>query len=293
MTLGIIKPIALLLFCGAVAVLVYSLLPRDVSFNLSGKKDDDFETQEDSKFILIFQPFYRIFFPLIDRLPFRNYKATLKKYIVTAGLERDVSANDMIGFQVTVMFIFIFCGSILFDTWLYILLVGLVGLIYPYLWIFEKKKQRQEKIRLSMPDVVDMLSLTVEAGLAFSAAVQKVCDIYKHDNDPFVVELYLMDQNIKLGRSREEALKLMAERVDLLELDSFCSILIQANQMGSSISEVLKSQADRMRSERFMKAEKVGAQASQKLLFPMMIFIFPIIFIIIFGPYVVQFILGR
>jgi len=143
-----------------------------------------------------------------------------------------------------------------------------------------------------MPDVVDMLSLSVEAGLSFNAAVQKVCYIYRHDKDPFVVELYLMDQNIKLGRSREESLKIMADRVDLMELDSFSSILIQANKMGSSIAEVLKSQADRMRSERFLKAEKVGAQASQKLLLPMMLFIFPIIFVVIFGPYIVKMVMG-
>jgi len=136
--------------------------------------------------------------------------------------------------------------------------------------------------------VVDILSLSVEAGLAFNVAVQKVCEIYRKDTDPFVVELYLMDQNIKFGRSRNEALKIMAERVDLMELDSFTSTLIQAEKMGSSISTVLRYQAERMRSERFMKAERLGAQASQKLLVPMMVFIFPVIFIVIFGPYLIQ-----
>ena len=293
MTLSIIKPLALLLFFCSTAILVYSVIPRSISFNLLGKqKTDSLDSQEDSGFVLIFKPFYRIFLPLIDRIPMPEYKKKLGKYIVTAGIERDVTANDMIGFQVSVMLVFVLCGMVIFDNWFYIVLIAIGGLLYPYLWIYEKKKQRQENIRQSMPDVVDMLSLTVEAGLAFSAAVQKVCEIYRHDNDPFIVELYLMDQNIKLGRSREEALRVMSDRVDLMELDSFCSTLIQASQMGSSISDVLKSQADRMRSERFLKAEKVGAQASQKLLFPMMIFIFPIIFIVIFGPYVVQFILG-
>ena len=82
----------------------------------------------------------------------------------------------------------------------------------------------------------------------------------------------------------------MSDRVELPELYSFTSILIQAEKMGSSISDILKSQAIRMRQERFMKAERAGAIASQKLLVPMMLLIFPIIFIVIFGPYILKFI---
>jgi tight adherence protein C len=250
-----------------------------------------FRKKPDS-FWLAFKPIYHLLIPLIHWLPIPGYKSRTNKYVITAGLESQVNGNDILGFQFSIMLVFAFCGFIYFDSYFSIFLAAAAGLAYPYLWLYEKKKQRQEKIKLSMPDVVDMLSLSVEAGLAFNAAVQKVCYIYRHDKDPFVVELYLMDQNIKLGRSREEALKVMADRVDLMELDSFSSILIQANKMGSSIAEVLKSQADRMRSERFLKAEKIGAQASQKLLLPMMVFIFPIIFIVIFGPYVIKMVMG-
>lgn len=292
-SLSFIKPLSYLLFFGAIGFLIYTIVPGNKKLALSEKsKDDDFEIPEESRFILAFKPFYQLFIPLIKWLPMPGYKTRMNKYTVTAGLEGQVNGNDMIGFQFTIMLIFVFCGFIYFDSTVSIFLAAIAGLAYPYLWLYEKKKQRQERIKLSMPDVVDMLSLSVEAGLAFNAAVQKVCYIYRHDKDPFVVELYLMDQNIKLGRSREESLKIMADRVDLMELDSFSSILIQANKMGSSIAEVLKSQADRMRSERFLKAEKVGAQASQKLLIPMMIFIFPIIFIVIFGPYVVKMVMG-
>jgi tight adherence protein C len=255
-------------------------------------KDDDFEIPEESRFILAFKPFYQLFRPLVQWLPVPGYKSRMNKYVITAGLEGQVNGNDMIGFQCSIMLLFVFIGFLYLDSYIGIFFAAIAGLAYPYLWLYEKMKQRQEKIRLSMPDVVDMLSLSVEAGMSFNAAVQKVCHIYRHDKDPFVVELYLMDQNIRLGRSREEALKVMSERVDLMELDSFSSILIQANKMGSSIAEVLKSQADRMRSERFLKAEKIGAQASQKLLLPMMVFIFPVIFIVIFGPYVVKMVMG-
>lgn len=292
-SLYFIKPLSYLLFFGSILLLLYSMLSGTKTMGLSEKnKIDDFEVSEESKFVLAFRPFYRLLSPLIHWLPVPAYKSRMNKYVVTAGLEGQVDGNDMIGFQFSVMLLFLLIGFIYFDSTISILLAALGGLAYPYLWLYEKKKQRQERIRLSMPDIVDMLSLSVEAGLSFNAAVQKVCNIYRYDKDPFVVELYLMDQNIKLGRSREEALKIMAERVDLMELDSFSSILIQANKMGSSIADVLKSQAERMRTERFLKAEKLGAQASQKLLLPMMIFIFPVIFIVIFGPYLVKFIMG-
>ena len=287
MDTGIIKLIALLMFFAGIFLLIYKILPRTMP-GADLKDDDEFLIADESRFILMFKPFYQVLLPLIRQVPLAGYKTRMKKYIITAGMDEQVDADDMIGFQISVMALFIFMGAVLFDGLSVLLVFALIGLGYPYLWLYGKKKERQEKIRLSMPDVVDILSLSVEAGLAFNVAVQKVCEIYHKDNDPFVVELYLMDQNIKFGRSRNEALKIMAERVDLMELDSFTSTLIQAEKMGSSISTVLRYQAERMRSERFMKAERLGAQASQKLLVPMMVFIFPVIFIVIFGPYLIQ-----
>lgn len=288
MDAGIIKLVGLLLFLAGVFYLVYNLIPRRRSGDIIND-EKDFQVSEESRFVLMFKPFYQILTPLIKKLPIPEYRNRMRRYIITAGLEGQIDDNDMAGFQITFMLLVGFGSLLVFRSYVVISLAFLLGLLAPYLWLYEKKKQRQENIRLSMPDIVDMLSLSVEAGLAFNTSVLKVCDIFREDKDPFVVELYLMDQNIKLGRSREEALKIMAERVDIMELDSFVSTLIQAEKMGSSIASALKSQAERMRSERFMKAEKIGAQASQKLLIPMMIFIFPLIFIIIFGPYLIKF----
>ncbi len=290
MDTGIIKLLGFLLFFAGVFFLIYKMLPRTMP-GAPMRDDDEFVIEDESRFILMFKPFYQILLPAIRKLPLSSYKAKMKKYIITAGMDEQVDPDDMIGFQISVMLLFLFMGIVLFDSHYVLFIFALTGLNYPYLWLYGKKKERQEKIRLSMPDVVDILSLSVEAGLAFNMAVQKVCDIYRKDKDPFVVELYLMDQNIKFGRSRNEALKIMAKRVDLMELDSFTSTLIQAEKMGSSISSVLRYQAERMRSERFMKAEKMGAQASQKLLVPMMLLIFPVIFIVIFGPYLIQMIM--
>ncbi|HOP48899.1 MAG TPA: type II secretion system F family protein [Desulfobacteraceae bacterium] len=288
MDAGIIKLVGLLLFLAGVFYLVYNLIPRRRPGDIIND-EKEFQVSEESRFVLMFKPFYQTLTPLIKKLPIPEYRNRMRRYIITAGLEGQIDDNDMAGFQITFMLLVGFGCLLVFRSYVVISLAFFLGLLSPYLWLYEKKKQRQENIRISMPDIVDMLSLSVEAGLAFNTSVLKVCDIFREDKDPFVVELYLMDQNIKLGRSREEALKIMAERVDIMELDSFVSTLIQAEKMGSSIASALKSQAERMRSERFMKAEKIGAQASQKLLIPMMIFIFPIIFIIIFGPYLIKF----
>lgn len=292
-TLSFISPLSYLLFFAAITFLVYTLVAGTRQVAAPQKlTNDDFEIPEAARFVLMFRPFYQIFTPITDILPLPGYKAKMVKYATTAGIEGQVDGNDMIGLQITTLILFALMAQTYFHSLFVSIMAGIIGLCYPYLWLSEKKKQRQEAIRLSMPDIIDMLSLSVEAGLSFNAAVQKVCDVYRHDKDPFVVELYLMDQNISLGRSRDEALKIMAERVELAELDSFTSILIQANKMGSSIAETLKAQAERMRAERFLNAERIGAQASQKLLIPMMVFIFPIIFIVIFGPYVVKMVIG-
>jgi tight adherence protein C len=290
MDMSLYKSVALLLFFAGTAAFVYAAVPRKTAGGLGTR---DAEPSGQARIVLLFKPFYLILLPLISRLPLRGYRDRIRRMITTAGLDGEVEPDDIIGFQVTTTLLFVFMSSVFFNALVIRILAGILGFFYPYLWLREQKTQRQQAISLSMPDVVDMLSLSVEAGLSFNAAVQKICDIYRGEKDPFVQELYLMDKNIRLGRSSEEALKLMAERVDLMELDSFASTLIQAGKMGSSISPVLRSQAERMRAERFMKAERLGAQASQKLLIPMMIFIFPIIFIIIFGPYIVKLVLGQ
>ncbi|WP_045211600.1 type II secretion system F family protein [Desulfonatronovibrio magnus] len=287
----LVKFLGIIIFFSSVFIFLYLSISKAKKKGSPRKEEQLFETEE-TRFIFAFRPLYQLLFPVIDKLPFPKYKSLIKKHIITAGLEGQITPADIIGFQATTMIIFGFIGYTFFSNWVFISIFIIVGLGFPYIWLFEKKKTRQEEIKRTMPDIVDMLSLSVEAGLAFNVAVQKVCNIFKEDKDPFVAELYLMDQNIKLGRSRQEALKIMAERVDIMEVDSFTSTLIQAEKMGSPISSVLKSQAERMRSERFMKAERLGAQASQKLLAPMMVLIFPTIFIIIFGPYIIQFIVS-
>ena len=140
-SLSFIKPLSYLLFSAAIFFLIYTMMSGSKKLALSEKdKDDDFEIPEESRFIIAFKPFYQLFNPLIKWLPIPGYKTRMNKYAVTAGLEDQVNGNDMIGFQCTIMLVFVFCGFIYFDSTVSIFLAAIAGLAYPYLWLYEKKK---------------------------------------------------------------------------------------------------------------------------------------------------------
>ncbi|MDM8555215.1 type II secretion system F family protein [Desulfococcaceae bacterium HSG7] len=288
---NLLQPIGYLLFFGGAFYLIYSLLPPQKEREIRKRLEDgEIVMGEGAKFIRLFRPIFQLFLPLIAKLPFDNYRNKIEKYAITAGIEKEVTGDEFIGFQITTSILFAGIAFGVFHNVFYCIIGAVLGLGYPYLWLYEKRKVRQEEILGGMPDVIDMLSLSVEAGLEFNSGINKVCDIYLKDKAPFVMELYRMSQNMKLGRTREDALRDMAERVDIPQVYAFTSILIQADKMGTSIAEILKSQAVRMRQERFMRAERLGARATQKLLIPMIIFVFPVIFIIILAPYMIKYI---
>jgi tight adherence protein C len=279
----------LLVFAG-VFYFFYTLFPRKAETDIRKRlEDEEIIFGEEARFIHFFRPFFRMLLPLIKKTPSDIYSKKIERFAITAGLEKEFTGEEFIGFQIVLALLFGVMIHVLYQNYFYSILASLFGLAYPYLWLYEKRRARQEELLRNMPDVIDMLALAVEAGLEFSGGIKRVCDIYLKDKAPFVVELYFMGQNINLGRTRSDALRILAERVDIQQVYAFTSILIQADKMGASIADTLKSQTVRMREERFMRAERAGAQASQKLLVPMILFIFPIIFIIIFAPYIIKY----
>lgn len=156
----------------------------------------------------------------------------------------------------------------------------------PNMDVSSKRSARQLEIRFAMPYVVDLLTLSIEAGLDFMGAIGRVVE--KAPQSPLIEELSMLLKEIQLGKTRAQALRSMAERIDMQEMNSFVAVLISSDQMGASIGGVLRAQSDSMRNERLSRAEKLGAQASQKILIPLIFFIMPAVFLIIFGPYVLQ-----
>jgi tight adherence protein C len=164
------------------------------------------------------------------------------------------------------------------------------GSFFPDLWLRGQVQERQTAIRRNLPYVMDLLTLSVEAGLDFIAGVHKVCE--KARSGPLVDELAFMLREIQVGASRQQALRSLAYRTDMAEIRSFAALLIQADILGASIGPVLRAQSELIRTQRFQAAEKAGAYAATKILFPLILFIMPAVFIVIFGPIVLNFIFG-
>jgi tight adherence protein C len=252
---------------------------------LSGER----EWGDDLALIKVFYPFILLLKPVFSLLPETLFHRMLKQWLVTAGFEDSVAPTEIISLQFILAVMLPLLLSSVMGPFGAVVTGVAAGLSLPVIWIYEKKKERQEAILRELPNIVDMLALIVEAGLDFNAAARRVCDQFKGESNPLVYELEMLLNNIRLGMTREQGLNKMAERIDMQDMHSFCSILIQSEKMGASIGQVLKDQAMKLRKERFMKVERMGAVATQKLLIPMVIFVFPLIFFVVLGPILLKF----
>lgn len=223
----------------------------------------------------------------------KNYRERTRKKIATSGLQRYLNVDEFIGLQILWGFLFPLLLLMLdFSLELgngpaLIIFLGSFGLYFPHYYINTEKKKRYISVIVDLPYFIDILALSTEAGLDFIGAIQRVVD--KAENSVLANEFGQVLQDIKLGQSRAQALKGMAARLDMSEITSFIAVLVDADATGASIGTVLKQQSIQMRVERFTRAEKAGARASQAILIPLMLFILPAVFIMVFGPVVLQF----
>ncbi|RME90668.1 MAG: type II secretion system F family protein [Anaerolineae bacterium] len=165
-----------------------------------------------------------------------------------------------------------------------VLVVGifsLLGFLYPQMWLQSKINRRQKDIRKAMPDALDLLTICVEAGLGFDAAMSKVVE--KWDTELSMAFARVI-REIQLGKTRREALRDMADRIGIPELSSFVAAIIQSEQLGVSLAKVLRIQADQMRIRRRQHAEEEAHKAPVKMILPMALLIFPSILIILLTP---------
>jgi tight adherence protein C len=164
---------------------------------------------------------------------------------------------------------------------LIVALFALLGFFLPSLLLQSKINRRQDEIRKAMPDALDLLTICVQAGLGFDAAMAKVAEKWE---DELADEFGIVLREIQLGIVRREALRNMAKRIDISEMTSFVAAIIQSEQLGVSMSKVLRIQAEQMRNKRRQIAEKAAQQAPVKMLFPMAFLIFPSLLVILLGP---------
>ncbi|MBI4998202.1 MAG: type II secretion system F family protein [Rhodocyclales bacterium] len=167
-------------------------------------------------------------------------------------------------------------------------LVGaLFGWIYPGIWLRDSIQNRRRELLKSLPFYLDIVTLCVEAGLNLQGAVHQA--VLKGPKGVVRDEFQRVLRDVRAGKPRAEALRAMAQRVSEAPMTSFVSSVIQAEQLGMSLGPVLRAQADQQRVERFQRAEKLAMEAPVKMLFPLIAFIFPCTFIVLFFPIVVKF----
>lgn len=162
-------------------------------------------------------------------------------------------------------------------------LLGIVLLyLHPLLWLRQAVARRQRAILRGLPFVLDLLTLSVEAGLDFMSALQR--NVERRRLDALGEELVRVIREIQLGNPRRHALKAMSKRVDLPDMRSVVNALVQADELGVSIGAILRIQSDQIRQRRFDRAERLANEAPVKLLGPLLLFIFPSVFLILLGP---------
>ena len=161
------------------------------------------------------------------------------------------------------------------------LLFAFVGFMLPDIFVSFKARGRREEIRAGLPDALDLLAVSVEAGLGFDAAISKLTE---HMEGPLIEEFALTLGEMRIGESRTNALQKMVERVQAPELAAFVRAIIQADQLGISLGRILRVQATDTRNKRQAAAEERAMKAPIKMLFPTALFIFPSMFLIILGP---------
>ncbi len=269
---------------GAMAVTTWAFYPRRFLAEAAGKSAEARSRAEAAR---------RVFFdrlaPVAAPLLSKRREGRLQQKLVMMGAP-DLRPVDIITMQVLSGVLFTILAGMFLNLYEVHLLWSLVGAAFgvglPLYWLEQQIKRRHLAIGRAMPFNLDLMTLSVEAGLDFGGAVAKVVD--KGLPGPLNEELGIMLREIRMGKTREEALRNMAGRVRFPPLSQFVSNLVQADRMGTSLGKILRIQSTQLRIQRTQRAEKLANEAPVKMLFPLIFCIFPTVFMILFGPIVYQ-----
>ncbi len=288
--------VAYALVGGAAFIIMRMVLEEQESRAAQENLADLRDRQSSNPLVKLLRPiFTQYIVPIVRGKPFwDNKRKEFRRRIIAAGLRDELTPDEFISFKVLLIIVFPFIGGVLnaggfIDlAWYLILGSGVLGWFYPNIWVGGRVEKRQKQIIRAMPFIVDLLALSTEAGLDFVGAIGKVVE--KARASPLVEEFGQLLKEIKVGSSRQEALREMAARISMAEVNSFVAILISADQMGASIGKILRQQSEQIRSERMLRAEKAGAAAAQKVIIPLVFFILPAVMLMIFGPFILGYI---
>ncbi|HHX25649.1 MAG TPA: type II secretion system F family protein [Firmicutes bacterium] len=240
----------------------------------------------------------RIFGPVATKVAGFVVSITPKNVMEAAKLKLDsignpwkMSAGDYVILRVVTLLIlplgvFLITNKIgLGKAFLFALVAAALGWVVPETMMQSKAKHRGKEIQRDLPDILDLLTVSVEAGLGFDAALVKVVERKK---GPLADEFGIVLREIRVGKPRKDALRELSERVTVDDITSLVSAVIQADQLGVGISNILRIQAEQVRTKRRQQAEEAAMKAPIKMLFPLVFFIFPTLFVVLLGPAIIQ-----
>ena len=214
--------------------------------------------------------------------------SVVQKRLVRAGFRQPAAINIFYASKVMVplalTLLATVTGAYEFGAlFVYGLSVGL-GFLVPDFWLGSKISQRKRKIRLGLPEALDMMVVCTEAGLGLDQAIFRVSSELKISQPEIHDELTLLNLEMKAGRPRDEALRNLADRTDLDTMRALVTTLVQADTFGTSIAKTLRVYSDTLRTTRRQQAEEQAAKTTVKLIFPLLFFIFPSVFVVALGP---------
>ncbi|NOT60685.1 MAG: type II secretion system F family protein [Acidobacteria bacterium] len=195
---------------------------------------------------------------------------------------------SLVGFPLLVVLVIMFIGKPLGDSLIYLGGGVLLGFLLPDKILNFMVNSRHTRLRKGLADALDLLVVSVEAGLGLNAALTRVSEEMKTVHPDIADEFGLVNTEIRMGRQREEALRNLADRCGIDDLRSLCAMLIQTDRFGTSIARAIRVYAEALRTKRRQRAEQAAQRAAVKMLFPLAVFLFPTLFIVLLGPAALQ-----
>jgi len=278
-----------LAFASAICALIFAV--RNIGHSVP-EDDRAYKDPLPSKMRMIW-PLVNFFAHYVGRFLSIEYIEQSKRRLQRAELIYLMEPEQLFGLQLTSALFFGLLGAACLNmlemfSWVYILLIAAIGFVLPLISANDRRKKREKDIIRSLPVYLDFITMAIEAGMNLSGAMQQAVE--KGPPGPMGVEFNSVLRDVRAGMSRIDALRMMAERLNLREINSLVAALAQAEATGASLSETLRIQSSQRRVERFQKAEKLAMEAPVKLTFPLVAFIFPCTFVVLFFPIVLKFI---
>jgi tight adherence protein C len=243
----------------------------------------------------IIMPVIRRVSEMVNRQGQTDYVTTLRNKLAQAGYPGGLRPQEFIAVQILVAVVCVLCATLIGvllgakkgpQIPILFALVGLIlGILIPRYYLESQIGGRRHKIQLQLADILDLLTVSVEAGLGFDAALAKVTEKMP---GPLPEEFDSILREIRMGKGRKEALRDAGERIGVHDVDVFFSAIIQAEQLGVSLGKVLRVQSDQLRTKRRLRAEEKAMEAPIKMMLPLVGCIFPVILIVLLGPAILQ-----